>query len=127
MLEAIRAWVEVRRRDTPLRDLALEIGIGKSSVDKLVRERSVPHKNLPKLTRWFIRDRRERYGSLPTASDVAVLVVELLANVPTHERADALRRTAEFLEALHDEKRAPRPEWLPSLRELADAWDAHDG
>ncbi len=59
-LQAAVAWLEVRRRTTPARHLAEEIGIGKSSVDKVLKEGAVPRKNAPKMIRWFLRDRQAR-------------------------------------------------------------------
>lgn len=114
-LQAAVAWLEVRRRTTPARQLAEEIGIGKSSVDKVLKEGAVPRKNAPKMIRWFLRDRQARYGSLHDPADVAALVSELLAHIPATARSAALRRLADFLEALHRDTGAPRPGWLDAL------------
>lgn len=117
-LRAAVAWLALRRRDTPARQLAGEIGIGKSSVDKVLKEGAVPKKNAPKMIRWFLRDRRARYGSLEGSGDFAALVLELLAAVPAPRRAAALRRLVALLEEIHREASAPRPDWLDALHEV---------
>jgi AcrR family transcriptional regulator len=117
----VRAWVELRLAETSLRDLADEVGVAKSSIDKFVKGESLPQKNWPKLRFWFLRDRRTRKASLQEPADMALLVLETLRNVPAARRREAIVRTLEHFEALHRETRAPRPEWLDALRELADA------
>lgn len=110
------AWLALRRRDTPARQLAGEIGIGKSSVDKVLKEGAVPKKNASKMIRWFLRDRRARYGSLQDPGAMHALVDELLAAIPAAYLPTARRRLLEFLEELHRVAGAPRPGWLDDLR-----------
>lgn len=117
----MRAWVEIRLVETSLRDLALEVGVAKSSVDKFVKGESLPHKNWPKLRFWFLRDRLARKASLQEPAEMALLVLETLQNVPAARRREAILRTVEHFEALHRESHAPRPEWLDALRSLAEA------
>jgi hypothetical protein len=112
--------VEFRLADTSLRDLADEMGIAKSSIDKFVKGESLPNKNWPKLRFWFLRDRRARNASLQDPSEMALLILESLANVPAAKRREAIERTVEHFDVLHREAHAPRPEWLDALHGLAD-------
>ncbi len=110
----------MRSNDTPYRDLAAEIGISKSSVEQLVNEGRVPKRNLAKLIRWFLRDRRARYGAVPDDDYMEVAVLESLRNLSEADRPEALREAVEFYEQMHDRRRAPRPEWLARLRAVVD-------
>lgn len=117
---AARGWLIVRSNDTTYRDLAAEIGISKSSVEKLVNEGRAPRGNLPKVIRWYLKDRRARYGAVPDDEYMEVAVLESLRNLAETARPAALRRIVEEYERLHDEQRAPRPGWLVRLRALVD-------
>lgn len=117
---AARGWLIVRHNDTPYRDLADEIGISKSSVEKLVNEDRAPKGNLSKLVRWYLKDRRARYGAVPDDEYMEVAVLDSLRNLAETDRPEALRQTVEHYERLHDSRRAPRPEWLVRLRAVVD-------
>ena len=117
---AARGWLVVRSNDTTYRDLATEIGISKSSVEKLVNDGQVPKGNLPKLIRWFLKDSRARYGAVPDDEYMEVAVLETLRNLAEADRREALRLTVEHYERLHDARTAPRPPWLLRLREMVD-------
>lgn len=117
---AARGWLVVRCNETSYRDLAAEIGISKSSVEQLVNEGRVPKGNLAKLIRWYLKDRRARYGAVPDDEYMEVAVLESLRNLAEADRPEALRRTVEHYERLHDERSAPRPAWLVRLRARVD-------
>lgn len=117
---AARGWLVVRSNDSSYRALAAEIGISKSSVEKLVNEGQLPRGNLVKLIRWFLKDRRARYGAVPDDEYMEVAVLESLRSLAEADRPAALRQTVEHYERLHDEHRAPRPAWLVRLRALVD-------
>ncbi len=85
-----------------------------------MNEGRVPKRNLAKLIRWFLKDRRARYGAVPDDEYMEVAVLESLRNLAEAARPDALRRIVEEYERLHDEQRAPRPEWLVRLRATVD-------
>lgn len=123
---AARGWLIVHHNDTPYRDLADEIGISKSSVEKLVNEDRAPKGNLSKLVRWYLKDRRARYGAVPDDEYMEVAVLESLRNLAEGARPEALRRIVEEYERLHDEQRAPHPGWLVRLRGLVDRGLAGD-
>lgn len=120
LIEIVRGWVEFRLADTSLRDLADEMGIAKSSIDKFVKGESLPNKNWPKLRFWFLKDRRSRRASLQDPAETALLFLELIANIPAAKRREAIERTMEHYEAIHQAAHAPRPEWLDELRDLAE-------
>lgn len=117
---AARGWLIVRSNDTTYRDLAAEIGISKSSVEKLVNEDRPPKGNLSKVIRWYLKDRRARYGAVPDDDYMEVAVLESLRNLAEADRPEALREAVEFYEQMHDRRRAPRPDWLVRLRAVVD-------
>jgi hypothetical protein len=119
LVESVRSWALFRLKETSLRDLEQESSVAKSSIDKFVKRQALPSKIWPKLRLWFLRDRRARYASLQEPEEMALLMMESLANLPDDRRAEAIASTAEHYEALHRRAHAPTPEWIAALRGLA--------
>jgi hypothetical protein len=121
LVEYVRAWALFRLKATgaSLRELEEETDVAKSSIDKFVKRQALPSKIWPKLRVWFLKDRHARYASLQDSGEMALLILESLANLPGDQLAAALLRTADHYEELHRQARAPLPEWIEGLRSLA--------
>ena len=116
LVERVRAWVEVRLQQASLRELANEIGIAKSTIDKFVTgETTDPDKTWPNLRHWYLQDRQLRRASMHDPESMALLFLTTLENVPGRYRTWAIRSTVDHLRALHREAHAPEPEWLDLL------------
>jgi hypothetical protein len=116
----VRSWVEFRLTTDSLRDLAGEIGVGKSSVDNFRYEVGDPEKVWEKMRGWYLRDRRARYASLQDPEDIALLLLETLVGIPYARRAEVLLRTGQHYEEMFRLTDAPRPEWIDKVREMAE-------
>jgi hypothetical protein len=106
---------------TPVRTLAVEIGISKSAVDKFYRLRSHPGKNWPKLRDWYMRTRRsqtEEYQTPPELILASALMT--LTDVPNSQRAHAVSIIAENYRAMFAELKVPMPDWVKMLTEVAE-------
>lgn len=127
--DAVRAWIEVRLSDgATYRSLGEEIQVGKSSVEKFVKRQAFPGRNWHKLKTWYVRQLRARYGEVQQdPSEMARLMLDTLAELPSAERAAAARRMAEFYEALHREIKAPVPDWIGALLDEADRLEREAG
>lgn len=119
LVQTVRAWVGVRLEDSSYRALAREIDIPHSTLEKFVNAGAEPQKIWPTLRRWYLADRRERLGALRDPEDLALLVLESLANVPTAQREGAVARAAEHFAELHRDAGVPVPDWVDRLPELA--------
>jgi hypothetical protein len=118
-VEQVRAWALIRLRDSSLRALQAEMDIAKSSVDKFVKRQALPGKIWPKLRHWYLHDPHRRACPSDRDADMALLVLESLADLPGERLPDALVAVAAFYEELHRRARAPVPAWTQSLRDLA--------
>jgi hypothetical protein len=108
-----------------LRVLAREIGVSKSSVDGLVtaynelRELPQPHVNWQKLKDWYLREKFAEAGGLSEPVDMAILALEMLAQLPDAERRVAVRELVSAMNDIYDRRRVSRPAWLVRLGEAA--------
>lgn len=106
----------MRKKTASFKNLADEIQIPRSSLHKTLTEKDTyPDHNLGKFTEWYLRDRRERFGTLQGADRVIQLLDSLDALLP-QERAEAARELAEAYEAIFRKRRAAVPEWVAMLR-----------
>lgn len=109
----------VRVSETSYRSVADGLDVGKSSLEKFVKKRAHPLKNWYKLRQGYLQYQKERKGSLEDPTDMAMLMLEAIANVPAEERGRAIEALARTLEEIHREARAPEPGWLSHLFEIA--------
>lgn len=122
-LEVIAAFLAWRRKRQSLRELAREIGISKSSVDDLVkaynevRELPQPYGNWPKLKDWYLKNKHQETGQLQDPADMAMLFLEIIADLPEAARRRQLEKLVAYVGARYDEEKAPHPAWLRRLEE----------
>jgi hypothetical protein len=129
----VAALLAERRKRLSLRRLANEVGISKSAVDGLVqayhqvRDMPQPHANWQKLKDWYLREKYAQAGGLNEPVDMAILALEMLAEIPEAERRDALREMTGAVAEIYDRRRVPRPVWLARLAGAVDGPPANDG
>lgn len=123
-VDTVRAWVAVRVQETSYRALAEDLSVGKSTLEKFVKKKANPSKIWYRLRQGYLQDQKERMGSLQDPTDMAILLLEAVSNVPAEERGRAIRALADTLERIHRDTHAPHPDWLPHIREIADEADA---
>jgi hypothetical protein len=101
--------------ESSYRAVADDLDVGKSSLEKFVNRKAHPLKNWYKLRQGYLQYQMEEKGSLQDPKDMAMLVLETVANVPAEERSKAITALARAIEEIHRTARAPRPEWLDHL------------
>ena len=122
-LEAVAAFLAKRNRQKSLRKLAREIGVSKSSVEEMVtaynqvRELPQPSKNWPKLRAWYLKAKHEEAGQLDDPADMAMLILEVIADMPEAAHRRSLQRLVDFVGQMYDDEKAPHPPWLERLEE----------
>ena len=123
-LEEIRALLAERRKRTSLRKLAREVGISKTSVDDLVkdfhqpmvREPTQPYGNRQKLREWYLVNKYREGGTLRDLPvDMAILIQEVVADLPEPDRAESLKRLMDAVGEIFDDNKVPHPTWLKRL------------
>lgn len=122
-LEAVAAFLAKRNRRISLRKLAREIDVSKSSVEEMVaaynqvRELPQPTKNWPKFKVWYLKAKHEETGQLDDPADMAMLILEVIADMPEAAQRRSLHRLVDFVGQMYDEEKAPHPPWLERLEE----------
>ena len=129
----VAALLAERRKRLSLRRLANEVGISKSAVDGLVqayhqlRDMPQPHANWQKLKDWYLREKYAQAGALNEPVDMAILALEMLAEIPEADRRDALREMAGAMAEIYDRRGVRRPAWLARLSRAVDGAPAENG
>ena len=117
-IASVLAW---HRRRKSLRVLAKEVGISKSSVDELVkaynqcRELPEPYGNWQKLKDWYLATQYSETGQLREPVDLAILALELIADLPEPERRAGLQQLVDSVGRIYDSAKTARPAWLQRL------------
>jgi hypothetical protein len=121
----VAALLAVRSKRLSLRRLADEVGVSKSAVDGLVqaynrvREMPQPHANWQKLKDWYLREKYAESGRLSEPVDLAILALEMLADLPEAEHRAGVRKLADAVAGIYDDTGVPRPAWLARLARAA--------
>ncbi len=121
-VEMIRRFAQDETELTSIRDVAAEVGLGRTTLHKFVAGETMPHARVRRLLAlWYLR----RHGQAaedeavgPYASALAVL----LSGVPDRARAFAAGEVLDVLERGYAATCEERPAWLDALR----ARCAHD-
>ena len=127
------ALLAERHKRLSLRRLASEVGISKSAVDGLVqayhqlRDMPQPHANWQKLKDWYLREKYSQAGGLSEPVDMAILALEMLAELPEADRREALREMTGAMAEIYDRRRVPRPAWLARLADAMAHREIEDG
>lgn len=116
-------WVIYRREvtGTPLRDLAKEIGIPKTSLEEFANgHTSSPRRIWPQLRDWFIVDRHRKVDDKSRPEEIILSVLHTLRTIPHHRRPEAMFEVAKQYRSLHKRMGLPVPDWVELLEGIAE-------
>lgn len=111
-LERVREMLALRAEETSLRQVAREVGMSPSGLQKLLDGAQPYSATSRKLARWYVRESGHYGGELSAGSAAAALSV-LLQDLSPAARDTGRRRLLDLLEDLYPSP----PEWLVELRE----------
>jgi hypothetical protein len=109
-----------------LRVLAKEIGVSKSEVDGLVkahnRERPMPQPHVAwlRLRKWYLRERLLSDGGLQESADMALVVGQILGDIPAADQPSATALLLASVGELYDRFETAHPAWLQHLVQPTD-------
>ena len=109
-----------------LRNLAKEIGVSKSTVDSLVqahhgkRPMPQPHTTSDRLRTWYLRERLASAAGPQEPVDMALMVDQMLGDIPAADRPVAIADLLALVGEIHDRCETARPAWLVRLAQPAD-------
>ncbi|HUF49693.1 MAG TPA: hypothetical protein VMN60_02595 [Longimicrobiales bacterium] len=116
---SVRDLLALRVEDSSLRQVAREVGMSPSGLQKVL-DGSTPYTaTRRKLERWYVSETRRRYTTRLDAASAAAATALLVRELPPTMRPVAMRRVLALLEELYDNERT-RPAWIAELRERAD-------
>lgn len=115
-------WVIYRREvtGTPIRDLAKEIGIPKTSLEEFASGHTSPRKIWSQLRDWFIVDRHRKVDDRSRPEEIILSVLHTLRTIPHHRRPEAMLEVAKQYRSLHKNMGIPVPTWVEMLEGIAE-------
>jgi hypothetical protein len=116
-LEALREFARDESERSSLRQVAAEVGLGRSTLHKFIQQRTSPHPRVRRLLAlWYLRERAAAADR--AAVEAFAGAAELLVGAfPEASREDARRELVEFVERLYPRHGLPAPGALLALRE----------
>lgn len=118
-LERLREAVAGRVDARSLRQVAREVGMSASGLQKFLTGSRPYSATRRKLERWYVRESAEYGGDLGAGSAHAALRV-LVQDLPPRRRAVVIASILERIEAAFAEARAERPAWIEEVRRLVE-------
>lgn len=114
-LDRIRALLTLRVEGASLRQVARDVGMSPSGLQKLLDGSEPYTPTRRKLERWYVRESGRAYGVLDTETAAAAIEL-LLQDLPLHARPTAADRVRALLDELYSAI-GKRPRWLDHLLE----------
>jgi hypothetical protein len=115
-VEELRRFVQDQSELTSIRQVAAEIGVGRTTLHKLVAGETMPHPRVRRLIGlWYLRRTREARQQKSIGPYAAAMEI-LLSSLPDDARRAAAAELLELLEKGYEESGAERPDWLDALR-----------
>lgn len=111
-LKRVREMLALRAEETSLRQVAREVGMSPSGLQKLLDGSHPYSATSRKLSRWYVRE-SSRYGGELSAGSAAAALSVLLQDLAPSARDTGMRRLLDLLAELYPSP----PEWLVELRE----------
>ena len=118
-LDTLREFARDRAEMSSVRQVASEVGLGRTTLHNFISEDTTPHPRVRRLLAlWYLREQeRQEKPATPAAYRSALEI--LLNGIPPEKREDARAALVQRLAAIHAATGAS-PAWLGELRQ-ADA------
>lgn len=114
-LERMREALAARVEATSLRQVAREVGMSPTGLQKVLDGADSYSRTRRKLERWYVRESLQYGGGLDSAALTAALRVAVQDLAPGPRR-ETLERLVSALEAGYAAGGSPPPPWLPEVR-----------
>jgi transcriptional regulator with XRE-family HTH domain len=114
-LEVLRDFVRSQTELSSIRQVAAEVGLGRTTLHSFVNGETNPHPRVRRvLALWYLQE-LEQAPDIDVARPYVSALEILLADVPEEKRREAQQSLLEFLEQTHEGGEAT-PRWLELLR-----------
>lgn len=114
-LEVLRDFVRSQTELSSIRQVAAEVGLGRTTLHSFVNGETNPHPRVRRvLALWYLQE-LEQAPDIDVARPYVSALEILLADVPDEKKREAQQRLLEFLAQTHEAGGAA-PRWLELLR-----------
>jgi hypothetical protein len=115
-VEELRRFTQDQAELTSIRQVAAEVGVGRTTLHKFAAGETTPHPRVRRLLGlWYLRRTREARQEASAAPYAAAMEI-LLSSLPAEARQAAATELLSLVEARYAASGAERPPWLDALR-----------
>lgn len=116
-VETLREFARDRAELSSVRQVAAEVGLGRTTLHNFISEDTTPHPRVRRLLAlWYLREKEKEEAALSPETYSAALAI-LLRGVPAEQRAQARAALIERIAALHANAGVRLPLGLAELQE----------
>lgn len=114
-LEVLRDFVRSQAELSSIRQVAAEVGLGRTTLHSFINEETNPHPRVRRLLGLWYLQKLEQAPDIDIARPYVAALEILLSEVPEDRRRAAQQNLVELLTETHSEAGA-EPRWLELLR-----------
>jgi hypothetical protein len=127
-VEAMRRFAQDQAELTSIRQVAAEIGLGRTTLHKFVVGETMPHPRVRRLLAlWYLRRHGHAADDDAAVRPYAAALQILLGDVPEDARERATAEVLDVLERGYTVAGGEPPAWLDALRAPSDEDEDDDG
>ncbi|MBW3572370.1 MAG: hypothetical protein KY467_14810 [Gemmatimonadetes bacterium] len=115
-LEVLRDFVRSQTELSSIRQVAAEVGLGRTTLHNFVTGETRPHPRVRRLLALWYLQKLEQAPDMDVARPYAAALEILLSDVPEERRRAAQETVLELLAETHSDAGAGAPRWLELLR-----------
>jgi hypothetical protein len=114
-VETLRAFARDRAELSSVRQVAAEVGLGRTTLHNFISEDTTPHPRVRRLLALWYLGEKAKAENTPSPQTYASALAVLLEGVPAEQQAHAMASLIERIATMHADAGVPLP---PGLAEL---------
>lgn len=118
-VEALREFARDRAELSSVRQVAAEVGLGRTTLHNFISADTTPHPRVRRLLAlWYLREKeKEKEGTAVSPETYTAALAILLRGIPAEQQAQARAALVERIAAIHANAGVGLPSSLAELRE----------
>src|SRR5690349_12124600 len=115
-VETLREFARDRAELSSVRQVAAEVGLGRTTLHNFIYENTTPHPRVRRLLAlWYLREKEKEKAEISPETYTSALGV-LFGDLPSLDRAQAMATLVESVAAMYENMGVPLPPGLADLR-----------
>lgn len=120
-VETLREFARDRAELTSVRQVAAEVGLGRTTLHNFISEDTTPHPRVRRLLAlWYLREKEKEQAGFSPETYTSALGV-LFGDLPPQDRAQAMATLLQSVVAMYENMGVPLPPGLADLQEKGPA------